>query len=417
MILSVTFSKPTAQVESVLGKPYTKIRIRLRNNSDVYEAELFTEKQSFQKTMTVSEVEDFVSKNAGTLFKNVTEKTESEEITVLANRHGEIKTLRKKISGPANSADGSANSADGLPDSTPFARTAGVSMKQLSSFGKKKNYIIAEGTPVPFLVRLGVMTKDGKVITSKYDKFRQINRFLEFIRDVLPEFDLTQMTEDRPLRISDFGCGKSYLSFAIYYFLNKIMNIPVEITGIDLKEDVIKNCSALAEELNFSGMHFVCGDVALFKEQKSPDIMITLHACDTATDYALKYAIDSGSKVILSVPCCQHEINLQLEKKSFADENPYASIMRYGLLRERFAALATDALRAEFLEQSGYGVQVLEFIDMEHTPKNILLRAVKKNLSNENAKSANQKTVSDSEKRTTCLLDGLQASQTLHELL
>lgn len=444
MILSVVFSKPSKVVQAALGKSYTKIRAKWNDEALCYQAEFFTEKQSFQKTFSSSEFETFVKQHAGTSFKNVIETTETEEITILANRHGEIKTLTKKRMSSSNSKAGTEKSAIHKSEDIK----AGT-MMNLSSFGKKKNYILEEGRPVPFLVKLGVMTKEGKVIAAKYDKFRQINRFLEFIKDIVPEVislstnnqseknllaDSTcpsaaeiasstnsthtgtaenVYTKDNPLRISDFGCGKSYLTFAIYYYLTELLHIPVEITGIDLKEDVIENCAALAKELGYSGLHFFCGDVALFSEKNPPDIMITLHACDTATDYALNYAIKCEAKAILSVPCCQHEINLQLEKNGneFADQGPFASLERYGLLRERFASLATDALRDEYLEQKGYKVQVLEFIDMEHTPKNILLRAVRK------TSGTSAKAVTASLKRADSLLEQLHVSQTLHELL
>lgn len=421
MILSAVFSKPSKEAQAVLGKPYTKIRVKWNVDSVCYQAEFFTEKQSFQKTFSSSEFEVFVKQHAGTSFKNVIETTESEEITILANRHGEIKTLTKKIMNSSNS-----NIETEKSTIQKSAKIRAGTMMNLSSFGKKKNYILEEGRPVPFLVKLGVMTKEGKVIAPKYDKFRQINRFLEFIKDIVPEVislsknNENSFTKENPLRISDFGCGKSYLTFAIYYYLTELLHIPVEITGIDLKEDVIENCAALAKQLGYDGLHFFCGDVALFSEKQTPDIMITLHACDTATDYALNYAIKCGAKAILSVPCCQHEINLQLEKNSSSnsEQGPFASLERYGLLRERFASLATDALRAEYLEQSGYKVQVLEFIDMEHTPKNILLRAVRKNISKEElASGASAKAVTASLKRADALLEQLHVSQTLHELL
>ena len=232
---------------------------------------------------------------------------------------------------------------------------------------KKKQYLLEEGRPIDFLVDLGVMTAEGKVVHARYDKFRQINRFLEFIEDVLPA-----LPKDREVVILDFGCGKSYLTFAMYYYLNVCQGLDIRITGLDLKEDVIRHCSALAKKYGYDKLEFIKGDIARYEGQKQVDMVVTLHACDTATDYALYKAVRWNARVILSVPCCQHELNGQIESEKLAP------VLRYGLLKERIAALITDGLRAELLEQQGYQTQILEFIDMEHTPKNILIRAVKR---------------------------------------
>ena len=237
------------------------------------------------------------------------------------------------------------------------------------------------------------MTPEGKIISSKYDKFRQINRFLEFLDDILPA--VTGQIKGRTLRIADFGCGKSYLTFAVHYFLTEIKKIDAEIIGLDLKRDVIEYCSRTAERLNLKGLSFDTGNIADYSYKNEPDIVITLHACDTATDYALDYAVKHGCRAILSVPCCQHELNAQLDenKKRWKAENSvpqeFEPLLKYGLIKERFASLATDALRAEYLEKSGYSVQILEFIDMEHTPKNLLIRALKKNPSADRQNSGN----------------------------
>lgn len=233
---------------------------------------------------------------------------------------------------------------------------------------REKKSLLPEGSDIPFLKDLGVFSAEGKVIKGKYDKFRQINRFLEFIEDVMPELSKGA----GPLNILDFGCGKSYLTFAIYYYLTECKKRKVNITGLDLKADVIKNCSRLAAEYGYENLHFLMGDVAEYKSEAPIDMMVTLHACDTATDYALQRAVQWGAKVILSVPCCQHELNGQLSSDTMEP------LFRYGLIKERMAALITDALRAELLTACGYKVQILEFIDMEHTPKNLLIRAVKK---------------------------------------
>lgn len=220
--------------------------------------------------------------------------------------------------------------------------------------------------PVPFLVDLGVQTPEGKIVSSRYDKFRQMNRFLEFIEDIVPE-----LPGDRELVMIDFGCGKSYLTFAMYYYLHELRGYDVRIIGLDLKAEVIADCQRLAEKYGYEKLNFLVGDIADYEGVSQVDLVVTLHACDTATDYALERAVRWGAKVILSVPCCQHELNGQINSELLAP------VMKYGLLKERMAALITDGIRANLLEEAGYRVQVLEFIDMEHTPKNILLRAVK----------------------------------------
>ncbi|MCR4952835.1 MAG: SAM-dependent methyltransferase [Treponema sp.] len=248
------------------------------------------------------------------------------------------------------------------------------------------------------------MTAEGKVISSKYDKFRQINRFLEFIDDTVnalhPEKDessfenqnckrkqneLSQKDEQKlafpPLRVLDFGCGKSYLTFAVHYYLTEIRKIPCQIEGLDLKEDVINYCNQITEKLGIQGLTFRTGNIADYSQSDSPDIVITLHACDTATDFALEYAVSHNARAILSVPCCQHQINTQItENKELLSQKDglFTPLLKHGLLRERFSALLTDALRGEWLEEQGYKVQMLEFIDVESTPKNLLIRAVKR---------------------------------------
>lgn len=231
---------------------------------------------------------------------------------------------------------------------------------------RKKQYILDPEVPVPFLHDLGVQTKEGKIVQSRYDKFRQMNRFLEFIEDIVPE-----LPKDRESVIIDFGCGKSYLTFAMYYYLHELKHYDVRIIGLDLKADVIAHCQKLAEKYGYEKLSFLTGDIADYNGVDHVDMVVTLHACDTATDYALDKAVRWGAKVILSVPCCQHEINGQIQSDLLQPA------LKYGLIKERMSALLTDAIRANLLEEAGYQVQVLEFIDMEHTPKNILLRAVR----------------------------------------
>lgn len=385
MILSVTFSKPSKDTQDVLGRNYIKIRIwksvSMSQNKDSYQCEMFTEKQAFQKSMTEKEVEEFIGNHAGKLFKNVVEKTDSEEITYLSNRRGEVKILRKKNK-----------------------NAAAQSSKKIN---REKNYIIRENTQVPFLIELGVMTKDGKVVSRMYDKFRQINRFLEFVDDVIDDVIRLKgvVDDDSPLRVIDFGSGKSYLTFAVWYFLHDIKKIPVEITGLDLKEDVIRNCQNLSEKLGCSGLNFKIGNIADYSEEKNADVIITLHACDTATDYALEYAVRKNALAILSVPCCQKEINQQLSEKKLSPENPYSIFTDYGIVQERFSALVTDIVRAKLLEKNGYNVQLMEFIDMEGTPKNLLVRALK---------NRHGKTTSDGSEK---ILKNLGVSQTLAKIL
>lgn len=232
---------------------------------------------------------------------------------------------------------------------------------------REKQYLIPAGKPCPFLAEIGVMTASGQVRATMSAKFRQINRYLEFIEDILPH-----LPADRPIRVVDFGCGKSYLTFALHHLLTAIHQRRVQITGLDLKTDVIAQCSAVAEELHCHGLEFHAGDIAGYRPEGPVDLAISLHACDTATDDALAAAVAWNCRVIFAVPCCQHEMNQTLR----SDTIP--GLTGFGLIRERFAALATDALRAQYLEAVGYKTQVLEFIDLEHTPKNLLIRAVKR---------------------------------------
>lgn len=244
--------------------------------------------------------------------------------------------------------------------------THGESDRERLSHNRKKQYILPEGEPVDFLVGLGVQTPDGRITRNRYDKFRQINRYLEFIEDVLED-----LPKDRTIHIVDFGCGKSYLTFAMYYYLHVKENRDIRVTGLDLKEDVIRHCNELAKELGYDRLKFEQGDISTYEGETPADMVVSLHACDTATDYALEKAVRWGASVILAVPCCQHELNRQIKCDMLRPA------LQYGLIRERMAALLTDAVRAQLLEQQGYDTQILEFIDMEHTPKNILIRAVK----------------------------------------
>lgn len=231
---------------------------------------------------------------------------------------------------------------------------------------RSKQYILKEGVKIPFLVDLGVMTEQGNIVKSRYDKFKQINRFLEFIKDIKDE-----LPKDREVSIIDFGCGKSYLTFAIYYYLHELCGMDVRITGLDLKKDVIEKCNRLSQSYGYDKLVFKLGDIAEYEGQNMVDMVVTLHACDTATDYALYKAVTWNARVILSVPCCQHELNRQIHNELLSP------VLSYGILKDRMAAIITDAVRAEMLRTRGYRTEMLEFIDMEHTPKNLLIRAVK----------------------------------------
>ena len=297
---------------------------------------------------------------SGLWFGQLAIETKSENINVLMNKKGTITIKRKGKNLDKTLAEPS-----------------------ILEHNRSKRYILPEGIPVPFLIDLGVMTKEGKIVRSKYDKYKQINRFLEFVEDILPS-----LPKEEKVTILDFGCGKSYLTFAMYYYLKVLQGYELQIIGLDLKEDVIAHCNKLARDYGYDELQFLVGDIASYEGVNKVDMVVSLHACDTATDYAIFKAIQWQAKVILSVPCCQHELNKQMK------DTPLNNLFRYGLIKERSAALFTDAIRANLLEQWGYKTQVLEFIDMDHTPKNILIRGVKKNKGRNTGASMKYKQIS-----------------------
>ena len=339
----------------------SRIRPLLMKGRLVFQAEEQAGKQAFHRNLDRDEAADYVTGLLDGSFRQAEIASGLGKALILVSRKGKVTVKVKQNPRPARILSA------GNPASREPERAV------LLSHNRKKHYILEEGIPVPFLVDLGVMTKEGRVVNSRYDKYRQINRFLEFIEDILPNLD-----QDRESTIIDFGCGKSYLTFAMYYYLKELKGYPVRIIGLDLKEDVIEHCSRLGRQYGYEGLSFCHGDIASFEGVEKVDMVVTLHACDLATDYALEKAVNWGARVILSVPCCQHELNGQMENSLLRP------VLQYGLIKERMAALYTDAIRAQVLEYRGYRTQILEFIDMEHTPKNILIRAVRQGKKRDN---------------------------------
>ncbi len=401
--ISAVLSNPREKEE--LQK--VKIRPLLKGGELYFQLEEFRGKQAFHENILAEEA---VTKTGELmqLFKQMQIETKKFSCTVLISKKGKVTIKKKAVSGKVKEVDLSHN--------------------------RNKKYILQEGTPVMFLQDLGVMTADGKIVRTRFDKFRQINRFLEFIEDILPKLpsdrevtflqDLGVMTADGKIvrtrfdkfrqinrflefiedilpklpsdrevtildfgcevTILDFGCGKSYLTFAMYYYLHELKKYDVRIIGLDLKTDVIRKCNELSEKYGYEKLRFLEGNIADYTGVDEVDMVVTLHACDTATDFALAKAVGWNAKVILSVPCCQHEMNEQIQNEILHPA------LKYGLIKERMAALFTDALRAEYLEREGYDTQILEFIDMEHTPKNILIRAVRTGRAHENREEIKQ---------------------------
>lgn len=333
---------------------YKKIDIRPYNgkNGESYQISCYTEKQVFQKNVTTSQLKHELADVFPDKLVQMNMFFEGYELAYKATKSGKILSKKNII---------------------PVVEKKKVDSKE---HNRKKNYILEEGTIIPPLVDMGVFTKEGKVVRTMYDKFKQINRFVELVDDVIKNYN------GEEINIIDFGCGKSYLTFILYYYLVELKKIKANITGLDLKEDVIKKCNEAAKKYGYTGLRFELGNIDGYKTTESVDMVVTLHACDTATDFALYNAVTWNAKYILSVPCCQHEVNKQIEN---AVLNP---LLKNGIIKERVAALVTDSVRGNMLEYHGYKTNIIEFVDMEHSPKNILIRAVKSNVPKEKRQGA-----------------------------
>lgn len=360
----------------VISKPFNKNgtykKVTVEKLKDGYQIARFTDKQVFHENINATDLANKCESIVADNFGQVNAFSAEYEFMLMISKKGKVSYKKRRLN------DDSPKAAEG--------------------HNRKKNYLIEEGADCPVLIDMGVFTKEGKVVSSKYDKFRQINRFIEIIDD-----EVSKLNTDH-LNIIDFGCGKSYLTFVIYYYLCEIKGIKADIVGLDLKADVIAKCNEAAKKYGYEGLHFELGDINGYKTDKPVDMVVTLHACDTATDYALYNAICWKAKMIFSVPCCQHELNSQINTDNLS------ALTRYGIIKERFSALATDAIRANLLSYCGYQTQLLEFIDFEHTPKNILIRAVYKPVM---PKSVRDKSIAE----VRALMDEFRFEPTLYKLL
>lgn len=334
-IVKGTFSIPKNKQQDIVKGKIQRISIR---GIEMIQISLFTSKQVFHENVTLENIGSALNRLLESKFNALELFTENFIYGYKISSKGKLLTNKRSN------------------------KTEMITLNH----NKQKKYILNEGEIIPPMIDLGVMTPEGKIVKAKNDKFKQINRFLEIIDDVI--------TEETELKIIDFGCGKSYLTFIVYYYLTCIKKIKCEILGLDLKEDVVNNCNQIAEKYGYSNLKFLVGDISKFKEEDNVDMIITLHACDTATDYALYHAINMKCKHIISVPCCQHEINKQLSNDKLHMVN------KFGILKERMSAILTDAIRANILQYKGYKTQVLEFVDFDASPKNLLIRA---NLTNQ----------------------------------
>ncbi len=340
-------------VKIVCSNPFSKsavyIKISLRplsvEGARLFQAEKLTKTQAFHENICCSNLFEWLSANVEGKYKQICLLFEDKTVTYLFSKSNfkrmENKTGNKKLS---------------------------------QDFNRAKNYVLKEGENIPPFVDLGIFTSDNKIVPSKQDKFKQINRFVELLDDVFKNYEKPQIT------VLDFGCGKSYLTFFVYYYFVKVKGVNAKIIGYDLKANVVAHCNEIAQKYGYENLHFVVADVSRDKlYDKHIDMVISLHACDTATDYALNYAVSKNAKYIFSVPCCQHEVNLSIGRGGSLDEaNSGADLdifLKYGIIKERVSALLTDSIRAMLLEDEGYSVDVLEFVDLVHSPKNLMIRA------------------------------------------
>lgn len=338
---------PQAELQKIiLSKPKEKSaeykKIVIEKKKGYFQAARYTEKQVFHVNLKEEELGAFLAEELEQRFSQLNAWDEKKEYMILISKKGKI-TLKGMAGNPQV-----------------------VRKEQNGGHNRKKNYILEEGQTIPALVDMGVFTKEGKIVRTMYDKFRQINRFLEIVEDGVKEYGKDE------IHIIDFGCGKSYLTFILYYYFTEIKQLKTQIIGLDLKKDVIEKCNRTAEKYGYENLHFELGDINGYQAPFDVDMVVTLHACDTATDFALYNSIKWNAKMIFSVPCCQHELNQQMKTEELS------LFTRYGIIKERMAALTTDAIRGNLLEYCGYKTQILEFIDFEQTPKNLLIRAVRK---------------------------------------
>ena len=361
-IIKGTFSIPKNKQQDIIKGKIQKVNIK---GVELIQVSLFTSKQVFHENISLDSINEYLTRMLETKFNALEIFTPDFVYGYKISSKGKLLTNRRAT------------------------KTEMVSV----SHNKQKKYILNEGEIIPPMIDLGVMTPEGKIVKAKNDKFKQINRFLEIVDDVIGE--------QKYLKIIDFGCGKSYLTFIIYYYLLNVRKIECDIIGLDLKEDVVDNCNKIAEKYGYNRLKFLKGDISKFKEEDNVDMIVTLHACDTATDYALYHAINMKCQNIISVPCCQHEINSQLSSDKLHLVN------KFGILKERMSAILTDAIRANILQYKGYKTQVLEFVDFDASPKNLLIRATYKNIKpNEEIK----KEIDD-------LISNLEVNQTLYDLV
>lgn len=318
---------------------YRKICILPKKNG--WQIESYTEKQVFHENIETFRLKELCNAYMEQGYRQIDIFTETAQYTMKVSKKGKLFCSTNQGSGQS---------------------------RPQTAHNRTKNYLLREGQVIAPLVDMGIFTKEGKVVHAMYDKFKQINRFLEIIDDAVAD------SGKEHYNIIDFGCGKSYLTFIVYYYFTYIKGISVDIVGLDLKEDVIQKCNEAAGRYGYEHLHFELGDINGYHAGFPVDMVLTLHACDTATDYALYNAVKWNAGMIFSVPCCQHELNRQMKSEA------YELLTRYGIIKERFAALATDAIRGNLLEYCGYKTQLLEFVDLSHTPKNILIRAVKNRL-------------------------------------